>query len=70
MSDHKEVIDNLKVVCPCKGIKKGVFKKLIRDGERSVEGLMKATGATTGECKGRRCSPRVEEILKFYNTED
>ena len=62
---QSEIIDNLKVVCPCRGIKKGVFKKLVQNGERSVDRLKEITGATKGDCRGRRCGPRIEEILKY-----
>ncbi|MGK7344690.1 MAG: (2Fe-2S)-binding protein [Candidatus Nitrospinota bacterium M3_3B_026] len=63
---HGEIIDDRKVICPCKGIKKKTFKGLIKSGERSLDSLLRKTGATTGDCKGRRCAPRVEEMLRFW----
>ena len=36
----------------------------IRAGIVTVEGLRKATGAGSGSCKGKRCTPRIEELLR------
>lgn len=63
MSDREEIIDNLKVVCQCKGIKKGRFKKLIAEGVRSAGGLRSATGAGSGSCGGKRCGPRIDALI-------
>lgn len=63
MSDQ-EIIEGLKPVCLCKGIRKSVFLKHIRAGIVTVEGLRKATGAGCGSCKGKRCTPRIEELLR------
>lgn len=66
MNKNQEIIDNLKVVCQCRGIKKGTFKKLIADGADTMEKLQKATGAGGGECTGTRCEPRLEELLEQF----
>ncbi|VAX25683.1 hypothetical protein MNBD_NITROSPINAE04-2531 [hydrothermal vent metagenome] len=58
-----EIIDNMKVVCQCKIIKKATYKKLIAQGMDSVAELEKATGAGSGECRGKRCGPRLLEML-------
>ncbi len=63
MSDE-QIIDGLKPICLCKGIRKSVFLKHIAAGLRTVEELQKATGAGTGPCKGKRCTPRIAEMLK------
>lgn len=62
--DEREIIEGLKVVCICKGIRKSVFLKHIAAGRASVEELRKATGAGSGSCKGKRCTPRIEELLQ------
>ncbi len=62
--DERQVIDGLKPVCICKGIKKSAFLRLIASGVLTVEELQKATGAGTGPCKGKRCTPRIEELLQ------
>ena len=61
--DEQEIIDGLKTICICKGIKKKTFKELIAEGKTSIEELRKATGAGSGPCGGRRCTPRLNEML-------
>ncbi len=61
---ERELIEGLKPVCICKGIKQRVFLEKIRSGCRTVEELRKATGAGSGSCKGERCIPRIKELLK------
>lgn len=63
MTGREEIIDNLKIVCQCKGIKKGRFKKLITDGVRDAVGLRSATGAGSGSCGGKRCGPRIDALI-------
>ncbi len=62
--NEQEIIDGLKPVCQCKGIRKSVFLKLIKSGLTTVEELRKATGAGSGSCQGKRCTPRIEELLE------
>ena len=64
MNRELEIIDGLRVVCRCKGIKKSVFLKHIRAGKITLQELQKATGAGTGSCKGKECLPRLRELLK------
>lgn len=64
MTGREEIIDNLKIICQCKGIKKGRFKKLIAEGVRSAAGLRSATGAGSGSCGGKRCGPRIEALIE------
>jgi NAD(P)H-nitrite reductase large subunit len=61
---EKQIIEGLKPICLCKGIKKSVFLKHIKAGLSSVEALKKATSAGSGSCKGKRCTPRISEMLK------
>ncbi|MBI4667046.1 MAG: (2Fe-2S)-binding protein [Nitrospinae bacterium] len=63
MNSKEDIIDNIKVVCQCKGIKKGRFKQLINEGVLEESELRKATGAGSGSCQGRRCSPRIREMI-------
>lgn len=62
MTGREEIIDNLKIVCQCKGVKKGRFKKLIAEGVRDAAGLRSATGAGSGPCGGKRCGPRIDAL--------
>ncbi|HTG00369.1 MAG TPA: (2Fe-2S)-binding protein [Nitrospirota bacterium] len=61
---HQEIIDGLKPVCQCKGIRKSVFLKHIKAGLKTVNELQKATGAGSGSCKGKRCTPKIAEMIR------
>lgn len=62
--DEKDIIEGLKPVCLCKGIKKKVFMKHIVSGVHTLAGLRKATGAGSGSCQGKRCTPRIHDLLE------
>ncbi len=62
--DESEIIEGMKPICLCKGIRKRVFLKHLRTGNTTLEGLRKATGAGSGSCGGKRCTPRIEELLR------
>jgi bacterioferritin-associated ferredoxin len=60
---QKEIIDSLKPICLCKGIRKKVFLKHVSKGIKTVKELQNATGAGDGSCEGKRCTPRIESML-------
>jgi hypothetical protein len=60
---EQQIIDNLQPICQCKGIRKSVFLKYLKAGLSTVEELNKATGAGSGSCKGKRCTPRIVKLL-------
>jgi NAD(P)H-nitrite reductase large subunit len=62
--DEQEIIDGLKIVCKCRSIRKSVFLKNIKAGIHTVAALKKATGAGTGTCKGKECTPKIEALLR------
>ncbi|VAX21448.1 hypothetical protein MNBD_NITROSPINAE03-330 [hydrothermal vent metagenome] len=62
-ANTSEIMDNIKVICQCKMIKKATYKKLIAQGINTVAELEKATGAGSGECGGKRCGPRLLKML-------
>ncbi len=61
---EEEIIDGLKTICLCKGIPKKIFRKHIDSGTRTLAGLRLATGAGSGNCQGRRCTPRILALLE------
>jgi len=65
-----EIMDRLTKVCLCKSIPRSTIKKAIKNGARTLENIQKATGAGPGGCKGNRCTPKIEEILKQKLQED
>jgi NAD(P)H-nitrite reductase large subunit len=64
MTKNQDIIDGLKPICQCKGIRKSVFLKHIKAGVLTVEDLKRATGAGSGSCKGKRCTQHIIELLK------
>jgi NAD(P)H-nitrite reductase large subunit len=61
---EQEIIEGLKPICKCKGIRKSVFLKHMKAGLGTVEELQKATGAGTGSCKGKHCTARIAELIR------
>lgn len=58
------IIENLKTVCLCKNIKKGTLLRAIHGGCRTVEEINRKVGTGSGDCKGRRCGPKIMEMVK------
>lgn len=61
---NKEILDKLTKVCICKSISRASIKKAIANGARTVEEVQKATGAGSGPCCGRRCTPKIQQLLE------
>lgn len=62
--EPRTILEGMKVVCICKGIKKSVFWKVLDTGVRSKEEINCLTGAGSGGCQGRRCGPRIVDMLR------
>ncbi len=60
---NEEIMDKMTKVCICKGISRATIKKAIENGADTLEKVRKATGAGSGPCGGRRCTPRIEALL-------
>ncbi len=65
---EEEIKNRFKKVCICRSISKGTMIDAVKNGARSVEDIRKKTGATTGNCKGTRCTPVIKEIIKEYSS--
>lgn len=61
---NTEVMDKLTKVCICKGISRATIKKAIKNGAATLEQVQKATGAGSGPCQGRRCTPKILKLLE------
>lgn len=59
-----EILDKITKVCLCKGISRASIKKAILNGAKTIEEVRKATGAGSGPCGGKRCTPKIEELLE------
>jgi len=62
--EPRTILEGMKVVCICKGIKKSVFWKVLDTGVRTKEEVNHRTGSGSGGCQGRRCGPRILEMLR------
>lgn len=60
----RTLLEGMKVVCICKGIKQSVFWKVLDTGARSKEEINRLTGSGSGGCQGRRCGPRIMDMLR------
>lgn len=63
----EEIMDKLTKVCLCKAIPRSKMKEAIKNGAITVEEVQKATGAGSGPCGGRRCTPKIEVLLEKYS---
>jgi bacterioferritin-associated ferredoxin len=63
-SSARTLLEGMKVVCICKGIKMRTFWRAMDDGAQTHEQIDKATGSGSGQCQGRRCGPRILEMLR------
>ena len=61
---NQQILDKLTKVCTCKAISKSKIKKAIKEGAKTVEEINKVIGSGSGACKGKRCSPKIEQLLK------
>ena len=66
--DELSIIDGLKTLCKCKGIKKKTFLQHIAAGIHTVEELQQMTGAGSGSCQGKQCTPRIEGLVQSLDT--
>jgi bacterioferritin-associated ferredoxin len=62
--ESRTLLEGMKVVCICKGIKKRVFWKVLDEGAQSKDEVNRLTGSGSGGCQGRRCGPRILEMLR------
>lgn len=62
--ETRSVVEGMKVVCICKGIKQRVFWNALDAGMCTHEDINRHTGSGSGSCQGRRCGPRILDMLK------
>ena len=60
---NQEILDKMTKVCICKGIPRSTMKNAIKNGAKTLAEVQKATGAGSGPCGGRRCTPKILELL-------
>jgi len=60
------MINHFKKVCICRSVTGGTIMKAIREGSLSFEALRRAIRVGTGNCKARRCRPKIEAQLAVH----
>lgn len=60
------MVNNFKKVCICRSVTGGTIMKAIREGSLSFQALRRAIRVGTGNCKARRCRPKIEAQLQAY----
>lgn len=53
-------------ICICKGIPRKRFVDAINKGASSLQEINRIVGSGSGECKGERCGPKIEQLLVVY----
>ena len=53
-------------ICICKGIPRKCFIEVISSGAVSVAEVNRRLGSGSGDCKGERCSSRIEALIAEY----
>ena len=61
---NQNILDKLTKTCTCKLITRAKIKEVIKNGASTLEEVQKATGAGSGACKGKNCSPRIIELIE------
>lgn len=51
-------------ICLCKKISRAKMVKAYDEGARTVNRIKYKTGAGSGACKGRRCTPKIGKLLE------
>lgn len=61
---NQDIMDKLTKVCICKAISRAKIKEAIKNGALTLDEVQKATGAGNGGCGGKRCTPKILELLE------
>lgn len=63
---NQNVMDKLTKVCTCKAISRAKIKEAIKNGALTLEEVQRITGAGNGACGGKRCTPKILELLEAF----
>ena len=64
---EEEIKNRMKKVCICRSISKGTIINAVSEGAKTVNEVRRKTGATSGQCKGSRCTSVINDIIKENN---
>ena len=66
MNTQQQAINSFKKVCICRSVTGGTIMKAIREGSLSFAALRRAIRVGTGDCKAKRCRPKIDLLLQTY----
>jgi len=70
MKPDEKMMARLKPGCICMGIKLHRILEAIEKGATSFEEIARITGIGQGDCGGKRCGRKVEELLQQKGNEE
>lgn len=56
-------------ICLCKKVSRSKMTAAYENGARTVNRIKYETGAGSGACKGRRCTPKIQSLLEELTSE-
>ena len=56
-------------ICLCKKISRTTMEAAYEDGAKTVNRIKYKTGAGSGACKGRRCTPKIGALIEELEAE-
>jgi len=59
----KQWLQQNETICICKGIPRKRFVQAMEKGVKTLREINRIVGSGSGDCKGERCGPRIEELL-------
>lgn len=65
MNPDDIIMARLRPGCICMGIKLNRIIEAIEEGAVTYEEIARKTGIGKGDCKGKRCGKKIEELLKL-----
>ena len=66
LTSQRKLINNFKKVCICRSITGGAIMAAISEGVLSFEALRRKIRIGTGNCKAKRCRPKIEAMIREF----
>ena len=63
---NQDILDKITKTCVCKAVSRATIKNSISNGAKTLDEVIKKTGACTGGCKGFRCKDKIELLINEH----
>ena len=60
----REWLRRNEILCICRGIPRKRILEAINRGAATLAEVNRVTGSGSGDCKGERCGPKIEALLR------